>query len=97
MALKVNLEFGGYITATTSAEVEAAVTKYFQLAVSENLLTLGFDLVMQDQADLAGVRFRYRKEAMNESVLQVFNDSWQALSVLHNIVRDETNIEYYEV
>lgn len=98
MALKVNLKFGGEHTANWQ-NVGTIIALYKQIA-DENSLDKpvnGFILLFDAQTgELTGAAFYYAKNGLNESALQTFNDQWQALAQQYNIVRYETNVNYYE-
>lgn len=96
MARRVNLKFGGQRVATW-ATASSIFEAYRALADQYGLLkpSDGFFYVF-DQGELAGCMFFFEKHGLLESGLQSFNDIWADIAVDAGILREPTQIVYYE-
>ena len=95
---KVNLQFGGQV-AVTWETLSAAIDAYRDIAAHYGLVMPrgAFIPVFEHNTDdLIGLQVRWEKRGLGESAIQIFNETWYAISVQYGIVRFDTVVSYYE-
>lgn len=101
MAIKANVQVGGYHTANP-ANIQALIGTYYDIADQYNLETLTFEPHHQmttpdpEMWELVGVYFRYAKNGIPKSAIQTAIDEWVSICASNNIDIDNTNIKIYE-